>query len=198
MIGNPPYGADVLRVCVVFVRPHKRCRALRLGVGDLGLRLCGERKRGGKNVARSRFEYIPSTSPGRRDRHTSGSGLRRLPSPYVAAESDMRRVTLRVGRVSHGSLIIHARVIINFFFAVVVHSRVFEYSRGSRPGYRPRTAAGFGPPAGRTLIGPGSRPGYRPGKAAGFGPPAGRTLIGPGRRPSVKPPATTGIVTPCG
>ena len=43
-------------------------------------------------------------------------------------ESEVRRVTLRVGRVSHGSLIIHARVIIHFFTAGV-HSRVFEFPR---------------------------------------------------------------------
>ena len=102
-------------------------------------------------------------------------------------------MTLRVGHVSSGSLIIHARVIINHFLRGRYSFSRIRYSRGSRPGYRPRTAAGFGPPAGRTLIGPGSRPSVKPPATAGFAPPAGRTLIGPGRRPSVKPPATAGI-----
>ena len=38
VIGDPPDRADVLRVCVVVVGPHKRCRSLRFGIGDLGLR----------------------------------------------------------------------------------------------------------------------------------------------------------------
>ena len=45
VIGNPPNVPDVFRVGVAFVGPHKRCRALRLGVGDHSLRLCREEAR---------------------------------------------------------------------------------------------------------------------------------------------------------
>ena len=127
VIGNPPNGPDVLRVGVVFVGPHKRCRALRLGVGDLSLRWCEEKARWGKV---SPVQDLKTFRP----RHHRGE-LATLSAPVCGVfrprilppESEVRRLTLRVGRVSHDSLIIHARVIIHFLHGRCSFSGVRVY-----------------------------------------------------------------------
>ena len=147
---------------------------------------CAGRRRGGENVARSRFEYIPPTSPPRRDCYASVSGLRRLSTPYFAAGIGSETRDFTCGAclswfAYHLRACYHPTSSRLMF--IIAYSNVPEVVDRA---YRPRrlqdfaplwvgrlsalvvvrafckspATAGFCPPAGRALIGPGSRPGF--------------------------------------
>ena len=139
-----------------------------------------------------------------RPRHHRGE-IATLPAPVCGVfrprisppESEVRRVTLRVGRVSHGSLIIHARVIIHFFTAGV-HSRVFEFPEVVGRAYSPRRLQDFAPLRVGRLSALVVVRALSPRRLQDFAPlRVGRlSALVVGR--AFKPPATTGILTPCG